>query len=412
MNTTNHENNSMMSLDQALEKILASIEPIETTESRKIMDAFGRILAEPLKSPINVPPYRNSAMDGYAVRATDLPESGKAQLKLIGTSWAGTPFDVEVKAGECVRIMTGAKVPDGADTVIMQEDVTTTETEITIGSGHKANQNVRHIGEDIAEGSFVLQPGKLLKAAELGLLASLGIATVKVCSQLKVAFFSTGDELRAVGEPLEEGQIYDSNRYTIYGMLKGLDVEIHDLGVIRDKREDVEAAFTKASEIADVVFTSGGVSVGDADFVKETLEKLGQVNLWKIAMKPGKPLAFGRIGKAWFFGLPGNPVSAMATFYQVALPALQKLMGQEISKPLTLKVPTVDTLKKRPGRMDFQRGILDYENDQLIVHSIGAQGSHILSSMSRANCFIVLSAESGTVKAGSLVEVQPFAGLM
>ncbi|MDH5570418.1 MAG: molybdopterin molybdotransferase MoeA [Gammaproteobacteria bacterium] len=416
MNTSNpeaHSNNSpMMSLPQALEKILNSIKPIEATESRKIMDAFGRVLAEPVKSPINVPPYRNSAMDGYAVCGSDLPASGEVPLKLIGTSWAGTPFAGEVHAGECVRIMTGAKVPEGADTVIMQEDVRAKENEITIGSGHKIDQNVRHIGEDITKGNVVLQPGKLLKAAELGLLASLGIATVKVRSQLRVAFFSTGDELRAVGETLEEGQIYDSNRYTIYGMLKGLDVEIHDLGVIRDKREDVEAAFTKASEIADVVFTSGGVSVGDADFVKETLEKLGQVSLWKIAMKPGKPLAFGRIGKAWFFGLPGNPVSAMATFYQVALPALQKLMGQDICKPLTLKVPTLDRLKKSPGRMDFQRGILDYENEQLIVRSIGAQGSHILSSMSRANCFIILPAESATVEAGSMVEVQPFAGLM
>ena len=412
-NPATHSNNSpMMSLDQALEKILASIDPIKTTESRKIMDAFGRVLAESVTSPINVPSYRNSAMDGYAICGTDLPDSDETQLKLIGTSWAGTPFDGEVKAGECIRIMTGAKVPEGADTVIMQEDVTATEIEIIIGTGHKIDQNVRHIGEDITEGNSVLNPGKLLKAAELGLLASLGIAKVKVYSRLKVAFFSTGDELRAVGEALEDGQIYDSNRYTIYGMLKGLDVEIHDLGVIRDKREDVEAAFTKASEIADIVFTSGGVSVGDADFVKETLEKLGQVNLWKIAMKPGKPLAFGRIGTAWFFGLPGNPVSAMATFYQVARPALQKLMGQDVSKPLTLKVPTVDTLKKRPGRMDFQRGILDYENDQLIVRSIGAQGSHILSSMSRANCFIVLSAESGTVEAGSLVDVQPFASLM
>ena len=412
-NPETHSNNSpMMSLDQALKKILASIEPIKTTESRKIMDAFGRVLAESVTSPINVPSYRNSAMDGYAICGTDLPVSGEIQLKLIGTSWAGTPFDGEVKAGECIRIMTGAKVPAGADTVIMQEDVTATEIEIIIGTGHKIDQNVRHIGEDITEGNSVLNPGKLLKAAELGLLASLGIAKVKIYSRLKVAFFSTGDELRAVGEALEDGQIYDSNRYTIYGMLKGLDVEIHDLGVIRDKREDVEAAFTKASEIADIVFTSGGVSVGDADFVKETLEKLGQVNLWKIAMKPGKPLAFGRIGTSWFFGLPGNPVSAMATFYQVARPALQKLMGQDVSRPLTLKVPTVDTLKKRPGRMDFQRGILDYENDQLIVRSIGAQGSHILSSMSRANCFIVLSAESGTVEAGSLVDVQPFASLM
>lgn len=402
----------MLSLAQALEKILDSIDPIAETKSLQIMEAFGHTLAEAIRSPLNVPPYRNSAMDGYAIRAQDLPESGDIELKLVGTSWAGTPFDGEVQNGECIRIMTGAKMPDSTDTVIMQEHVEKTDKGIRVGDSHQAGQNVRHIGEDIAEGDIVLEPGKQLKAAELGLLASLGIAKVKVYRPLKVAFFSTGDELRAVGEPLEEGQIYDSNRYTIYGMLKALGVEIHDLGVIRDKREDVEAAFNKAAELADVVFTSGGVSVGDADYVKETLEKLGQVDLWKIAMKPGKPLAFGQINKACFFGLPGNPVSAMATFYQVALPALRKLMGQSVVAPLTITVTTADTLKKQPGRQDFQRGILDYENGQLVVRNIGPQGSHILSGMSRANCFIVLPAESGTVDAGSQVEVQPFASLM
>ncbi len=403
---------SLMSLEQALEQILNSIAPIEDVETLGIMDAFGRILAESIHSPLNVPPYQNSAMDGYAVRSADLPTSGETTLELIGTSWAGTPFAGEAGEKQCVRIMTGAKIPAGADTVIMQEDVQKNDQHITIGVGHKAGQHVRHIGEDIREGEEVLQPGKLLKAAELGLLASLGIAEVQVRRPLKAAFFSTGDELCAVGEPLEEGQIYDSNRYTIFGMLKGLGVEIHDLGVIRDQREDVEAAFTRAAELADIVFTSGGVSVGDADFVKQTLEKLGTVNLWKIAMKPGKPLAFGRIGKAYFFGLPGNPVSAMATFYQVALPALHKLMGQTAQTPLRLKLRCLDRLKKRPGRIDFQRGILDYEDGELVVRGVGAQGSHILSSMSRANCFIILPAEQGTVEAGSRVEVQPFSSLM
>ncbi len=402
----------LMSLEQALEQILDSINPIKDVETRGIMDAFGRILAEPIHSPLNVPPYQNSAMDGYAVRSADLPASGNTTLELIGTSWAGTPFAGEVGEKQCLRIMTGAKMPAGADTVIMQEDVQKTDQQITIGDGHKAGQHVRHIGEDIREGAQVLQPGKILKAAELGLLASLGIAEVQVRRPLKAAFFSTGDELRAVGEALEEGQIYDSNRYTIFGMLKGLGVEIHDLGVIRDQREEVEAAFSRAAELADIVFTSGGVSVGDADFVQQTLEKLGTVNLWKIAMKPGKPLAFGRIDDAYFFGLPGNPVSAMVTFYQVALPALHKLMGQTPHPPLQLKLRCLDSLKKRPGRTDFQRGILDYEGNELVVRSVGAQGSHILSSMSRANCFIILPAEQGTVKAGSKVEVQPFSSLM
>ncbi len=401
----------LMSLEQALEQILDTITPIEALETRNIMDAFGRILAESIHSPLNVPPYQNSAMDGYAVRGDDLPASGETTLELIGTSWAGTPFTGEVGEKQCVRIMTGAKMPAGADTVIMQEDVQAREQHITIGKAHKAGQHVRHIGEDIREGEEVLQPGKLLRAAELGLLASLGIAQVQVQRPLKAAFFSTGDELRAPGEVLEEGQIYDSNRYTLFGMLKEQGLKIHDLGVIRDQREDVEAAFRRAAELADIVFTSGGVSVGDADFVKQTLEKLGTVNLWKIAMKPGKPLAFGRIDDAYFFGLPGNPVSAMATFYQVALPALRKLMGQTAQPPLRLKLRCLDSLKKRPGRIDFQRGILDYEGDELVVHSIGAQGSHILSGMSRANCFIILPAEQGTVEAGNMVDVQPFSSL-
>ncbi|VAX12929.1 Molybdopterin molybdenumtransferase [hydrothermal vent metagenome] len=402
----------LMTLDQALEQILASITPIESVETQAIMDAFGHILAESIHSPLNVPPYQNSAMDGYAVRGADLPAHGDTTLELIGTSWAGTPFANEVGEKQCVRIMTGAKMPEGADTVIMQEDVQKTEQQITIGDEHRGGQHVRHIGEDIRKGEEVLQPGKLLKAAELGLLASLGIAEVQVRRPLKAAFFSTGDELCAIGEPLQEGQIYDSNRYTIFGMLKGLGVEIHDLGVIRDQREEVEAAFSRAAELADIVFTSGGVSVGDADFVKQTLEKLGTVNLWKIAMKPGKPLAFGRIGNAYFFGLPGNPVSAMATFYQVALPALHKLMGKTPEPPLRLKLRCLDKLKKKPGRLDFQRGILQYDGDELVVRGVGAQGSHILSSMSRANCFIILSAEQGTVEIGSKVEVQPFSSLM
>ena len=403
---------SLMPLEQALSRILDQIEPVSGSETRQIMDAFGCVLAETIRSPLNVPPWPNSAMDGYALRSEDLPAKGETTLELIGTSWAGTPFEGRVGKGQCVRIMTGARMPEGADTVVMQEDVQAEENEITLGGGHKPGQHVRHTGEDIREGEEVLAPGKVLKAAELGLLASLGIAEVPVRRALKAAFFSTGDELRAVGEPLEEGQIYDSNRYTLFGMLRGLGVEIHDLGVIRDRREEVEAAFRHAAELADVVFTSGGVSVGDADFVKETIEKLGSVDLWRIAMKPGKPLAFGRIGKAFFFGLPGNPVSAMATFYQVALPALHKLMGQTPATPLRLRLRCLDRLKKRPGRMDFQRGILDYEGDELVVRSIGAQGSHILSGMSRADCFIVLPAEQGTVEAGSVVEVQPFCGFL
>ena len=407
-----HDPNSL-TVAQALARMAEAITAIEETQSLPIMEALHHTLAEDVRSPINVPPYMNSAMDGYALKGSDLPDGGSQTLKVIGTSWAGTPFEGSVAEGECIRIMTGAQMPDGADTVVMQEHTQREGDTLTISSGHKAGQNVRHPGEDIAENQVVLAPGKYLQAAEIGLLASLGIPQVSVKRRLKVAFFSTGDELRAVGEPLQQGQIYDSNRYTIYGMLKKLDVEIIDLGVIRDKRDEVEAAFKQASSLADAVITSGGVSVGDADYVQETLEKLGQVSFWKIAMKPGRPLAFGKINQAYFFGLPGNPVSVMATFYQFALPALRRLMGQDDTAPLTFKVPCSGMLKKRPGRVDFQRGILEKDPDgNMVVSAAGMQASHILSGMSKANCFIILPSESGNIEAGSLVEVQPFTGLM
>ena len=402
-----------LSVEQALAQIDALITPIVETVTLELTNALQHVLAEAVTSPINVPPHRNSAMDGYAVRAEDLSDRDKVELKIIGTAFAGNPFDATVGKGECIRIMTGAQVPAGADTVIMQEHVERHEDVLSVGPGHQAGQNVRHPGEDIAEGDVVLEAGTLLRAAELGLLASLGIPAIKVKRKLRVAFFSTGDELRPVGEPLAEGQIYDSNRYTIYGMLKGLDVEIIDLGVIPDDPQAVEDAFNEAATMADAVITSGGVSVGDADYVKQTLDKLGQVDFWKIAMKPGKPLAFGKIKQAVFFGLPGNPVSVMATFFQFAQPALRRLMGQSRVMPIVIKLPCSETLKKRPGRTDFQRGIMEYDADgNLSVRSVGMQASHILSGMSRANCFIILPREWGNVEAGTLVDVQPFEGLM
>ena len=402
-----------LTVEQALAQIEKLITPIEETTTLGLTDALQHVLAEAVTSPINVPPHRNSAMDGYAIRGTDLVVNDKVELKIIGTAFAGNTYQGQVGQGECIRIMTGAQVPEGADTVVMQEHVERRDDTLTVGPGHCTGQNVRHPGEDIAKGDVVLEPGSLLRAAELGLLASLGIARVSVKRRLKVAFFSTGDELRPVGEPLEEGQIYDSNRYTIYGMLKGLDVEIIDLGVIPDDPQAVETAFNEAAELADAVITSGGVSVGDADYVKQTLDKLGQVNFWKIAMKPGKPLAFGKIKQAVFFGLPGNPVSVMATYYQFAQPALRRLMGQKQVAPVIIKLPCSELLKKRPGRTDFQRGIMEYNTEgNLSVRSVGMQASHILSGMSHANCFIILPRESGDVEAGTLVEVQPFDGLM
>lgn len=402
-----------LSVEQAISRMTTAVKKIQGTEVLPIRDALNRVLAKDVVSTINVPPYANSAMDGYAFNANDLPTSAENTLTLIGKSFAGIPFEGEVKAGECVRIMTGAQMANGTDTVIMQEQVQVSENAITIKSGHCKNENVRHIGEDIKNGDTVLQVGQHITPAELGVLASLGVAEVTVQKQIRVAFFSTGDELRNVDQELEEGQIYDSNRYTIFGMLKNLGVELIDMGILPDDRQTIENAFQQASQQADAIITSGGVSVGEADYVKETLDKLGKVDFWKIAMKPGKPLAFGFINDAAFFGLPGNPVSVMATFYQFALPTLKTMMGLNDTKAPVVKVACKTDLRKAPGRTDFQRGILQTnEHGELVVESIGMQASHVLSGMSKANCFIILPADWGNVEAGTLVNVQPFKGLM
>jgi molybdopterin molybdotransferase len=371
------------------------------------------VLAAPIISPLDVPAYINSAMDGYAVRYADLASQGDSGLQVIGTALAGAPFTSQVGPGTAVRIMTGAVVPEDADCVVMQEHTEAAGDRVRIAPGQKSGQNIRQAGEDLRTGAPVLEPGRLLTPADLGVIASLGIGEVTVRRRLRVAFFSTGDELRSIGEPLQVGQIYDSNRYTLYGMLTRLGVEPLDMGVVRDRQDELTAAFREAADTADAVITSGGVSVGEADFVKDILHALGEVNFWKIAMKPGRPLAFGRIGKALFFGLPGNPVSVMVTFYEFVQSALQRLMGQSQPAIVGVPVPCTTRLKKRPGRVEYQRGILERQPDgSLRVQGTGDQGSGILSTMSRANCFIVLPEASGNVEAGTLVEVQPFAGLV
>jgi len=402
----------MQSVEQARARIMALVTPLTTRERLPVRAALGRVLAEDIISSVNVPPYANSAMDGYALRGADLA-GDTTTLYVIGTALAGIPYNGIVEPSTCVRIMTGAVLPDEADTVLMQEQVQRSGEEIIVQGTHNVGENVRHIGEDIAFGSVVLAAGRRLMPSDLGQIASLGVGEVSVYRRLRVAFFSTGDELRSIGEPLAAGQIYDSNRYTLYGMLTRLGAEVIDMGVIPDQRLRIEAAFQDAVQAADVVITSGGVSVGEADYVKETLDRLGNVDFWKIAMKPGKPLAFGKVQQALFFGLPGNPVSVMATFYQFVLPSLRHLMGEPAAATLTIKVPCTQALKKKPGRTDFQRGLLVRNaGGELVVDSTGLQGSHVLSSMSRANFFIVLPAECGDVPAGTLVEVQPFDGLI
>lgn len=399
--------------EQALEKIFAQITPVTATETLPIREALGRVLANDIKSEINVPSGRNSAMDGYAIKAEDLPKEGTTTLKLIGTSFAGTPFKGQLNKGECIRIMTGAIIPDGSDTVVIQEDIEAKDDEIRIDGGTKPGSNIREAGEDLAIGDLVLEEGMKLSPADIGLLASLGIGEVEVKQNIKIAFFSTGDELRSVGEELEDGMIYDSNRYTLYGMLSRLGVEIIDMGVVKDDRDLMDKAFLEAKDKVDVLITSGGVSVGEADYVKETLLKHGEVDFWKVAMKPGRPLTFGKLDSTYFFGLPGNPVSVMVTFYQFVQPALKKLLGENAALPVMMKVPCISKLKKRPGRVEYQRGILEHDDSgRLVVRKTGMQGSGILRSMADANCFIVLPIDNEGVNPDDMVDVQLFHGLV
>ena len=401
-------------VDKARELIARFLESVTAMERLHVRAALGRVLAEDIVSPLNVPAHDNSAMDGYAVRFSDLNAEGDTTLAVAGTAFAGAPHGGSVPQGACVRIMTGAVVPQGADTIVMQEHVTGKDGQVTIGRGHRKGQNLRRAGEDLAAGQVALKRGALLRPAEIGLIASLGIAEVSVYRRLRVAFFSTGDELVSIGSALKAGQIYDSNRYTLYGMLQRLGCDAIDMGVVRDDPARLEQAFTEAAGIADVVITSGGVSVGEADFVRDLLNRMGEVVFWKIAMKPGRPLAYGKIGNAHFFGLPGNPVSVMVTFYQFVRDALLKLSGRDPVEPLpAFKVPCTSALKKAPGRTEFQRGILTQARDgSWSVRVTGEQGSGILRSMAEANCFIILPTDQGNVTPGTLVEVQVLEGVV
>ncbi|MFL6572939.1 MAG: gephyrin-like molybdotransferase Glp [Burkholderiales bacterium] len=399
-------------VDKALEAIRACLSPILATEKVAIRQALGRVLAQDIVPSINVPAHDNSAMDGYALRFSDL-KPGETALTEIGSAFAGRVFGGNVAAGECVRVMTGAVMPPGTDTVVIQEVARKDGNRVVIPPGQKKAQNVRYAGEDLKAGIAVLRSGKCIGPADLGLIASLGIGEVTLKRRLKVAFFATGDELASIGAPLKEGEVYDSNRYTLHGMLARLGVELLDLGVVRDDPKLLESAFRHAAERADAVITTGGVSVGEADFTRELMAKLGEVMFWKIAMRPGRPMAFGRIGNAFLFGLPGNPVAVMVTFYQFVRDALLHLAGRtdDYTIPL-LKVPAKQPLRKVPGRTEYQRGILFREDGEWKVRTTGQQGSGVLRSMSEANCFIVLEHARGKVDAGELVQVQLFDGLV
>lgn len=397
----------LIPVETALGKILDQVSPLETVHSVPLTDVMGLVLADDICSPINVPPFANSAMDGYALRIADLEHTDT--LEMVGKSFAGIPFEGTCQPGQCIRIMTGAEIPAGTDTVIMQEETEANGNQIRFTGRAKQGENVRPIGDDVKLGEVVVAKGNRITAREMPLLASLGIATLPVYRRPVVAFFSTGDELRPVGETLDAGQIYDSNRYGIRALLEKFGCDVMDLGIIPDDPAKLRDAFNAATQ-ADVLITSGGVSVGEADYTKDILDQEGEIGFWKIAMKPGKPFAFGTIKNTWFCGLPGNPVSAMVTLYQLVQPMLAKLAGHsQYTPPQRLAAKATTTFKKRPGRADYQRGIYQINaQGQVEVATTGNQGSGAFSSMHQANCFVVLEQERGRVEAGETVTIELF----
>ncbi|RKF20151.1 molybdopterin molybdotransferase [Alginatibacterium sediminis] len=402
----------LLPLAQALEQMQLILSDVLEIETIPLAMAYDRVLAQDITSPINVPSFNNSAMDGYALRHQDLTTPGQ-QLPLSGRIYAGDSDIEALIPGTCMRIMTGAPMPNGADTVVMQEETNADNDAITFNQLARLGQNVRYKGSELKVSDFALGKGVRLKPAQIALLANLGIAEVQVKRLLKVAFFSTGDELQALGKPLASGQIYDSNRYAVAALLTSLPCELIDMGVIPDDLELLRSAFRLADQQADLVISSGGVSVGEADFTKQVLDEQGEINFWKLAIKPGKPLAFGQLDNSVFLGLPGNPVSALVTLYKVGVPCIAALCGWNYQSALTSPAICDDSLSKRPGRQDFQRGVayLD-DTGQLRVRTTGAQGSALPTSLSSGNCFVVLENERASVSPGETVQVELFKGIL
>ena len=400
-----------MSVEKAKAWIANFLNPIDQKETIHIKDALNRIVAEPIIATMSVPNHDNSAMDGYAINIDLLNDHGPFKLKVTGKLLAGNALDGNIEGA--VRIMTGAIIPSGLNAVIPQEHVELYEGVITFKTKPLSNQNIRHAGEDIKRGQTVFQNGRFLEPCDLGLLASLGIDSIKVYRKIKVAFFSTGDEIISLGKSLLPGQVYDSNRYSLIGLLKRLDVDMLDFGVIPDDKKAIEDTLLKASNIADIVVTTGGVSVGEADFMKDILKKIGEILFWKISMKPGKPLAYGKIGQCHYFGLPGNPVSTMVTFYQFVREAILTLSGQTpIPKIPLIKAKLLGPIKKVPGRTEFQRGVFEQDDQGTFkVNPLKDQGSGILRSMSEANCFILLHEDLAHLEKDMWVDIQLFDSL-
>ncbi|TQQ09533.1 bifunctional molybdopterin-guanine dinucleotide biosynthesis adaptor protein MobB/molybdopterin molybdotransferase MoeA [Vibrio cholerae] len=400
---------AFLSVEQGREKILSLISPLAETESVAIQECYQRVLAREVFSPINVPAYRNSAMDGYALRGDDLERDS---YRVVAEVLAGSHYPKTVAFGEAVKIMTGAPMPHGADTVVMREQATQNGELVSFaGAKIKAGQNVRQAGEDLAQGQAVFSTGQRLLSPEMGMLASLGFAHADVFRSLKVAIFSTGDEVQAPGGDIEPNSIFDSNRFTLTGLLKQLGCQVIDLGIIEDDEAKMMQVLEQAAKQADVVITSGGVSVGDADFIKSALEKLGQIDFWRINMRPGRPLAFGQIAGKPFFGLPGNPVAVMVSFINFVEPALRKMQGEQGWQPLKVNAIALEDLRSRQGRTEFSRGVYAFNTQgQLTVRTTGKQGSGILRSMSEANCLIEIAPAIDTVKVGESVTIIPLQG--
>lgn len=398
----------LMPVSKAIETIKEKTTAISQILHVPLAQAQNHILGEDIYSPINIPPFANSAMDGYAVRSSDLIDTDK--LILAGTAFAGQPFNNQWPKGHCIRIMTGAKIPPQADAVIMQEQTIKEGTSIRFLEKPSPQQHIRPLGEDIKKGELVLEKGTFLSAREIPMLATLGIATIAVMRKINVAFFSTGDELVQVGTKLEDGQIYDSNRYTLRAMLESSHCNVIDLGVVADCPIALSKTMHHAAQCADLILSSGGVSVGEADHTKEVLAQEGQVDFWKIAIKPGKPFAFGSINNTLFCGLPGNPVSVMVTFHVFVRPLLAKLAGQRFYQaPLKIKAQALTGFKKSPGREDYQRAVYHCnEQGELVVSSLNNQSSGAFSSLSKANCFAILEPERGSVTKGEMITIEPF----
>lgn len=398
----------LLTLEQARTAIADAIVTVADTEVVELAQALGRNLAQTVVSPIDIPPQRNAAMDGYAFASGDLRDT--FELCVAGTSWAGKPFDGEIVAGQCVRIFTGAVVPEFADSVIPQEQVRRCDDLVTLPADTAIGKNIRAAGSDVGCHDTLITAPKTLTPSDLGLLAAAGIERVIVKRKLKIGFFSTGDELTPLGQPLQSGQIYDSNRYLLAGLLDDPNHDVTDLGVVKDDPQLLEQRLRDAATRFDLLISTGGASVGDADFVKQVLERCGTINFWKLAIKPGKPLAFGKIDNCWFFGLPGNPVAVLVTYNEFVKPALRQLAGAKTVNSLLLRVRCESPLRKAPGRREFQRGILRQSAaGEFTVIAAGGQDSHQLKVASLANCFIVLDADCSGIQPGDLVTVEPFA---